>query len=282
MRQGRECSLLKEKDQVIGVNLGSDFCAEHEWGIDGIKRKFGINLEDKNNDRSWWEKLKDSVSGPTPVFGIDKRRITKGFDNLAKFECTIDKIDYSKPKSKKEKLNVYCIVVKRLWDQTLKYDHYINQMHWREGVEIFGFWNEEYFLIGLTDEKLRDDLYSAFEKNDIAIWLGGGGVFQNARLVISIVSRLPKETIDAMEEIDRDHYELKKEAVNTGIYDTLKKAGKTYYALSPRWKDKSKTEVVFWLNPEDQKNNNHGWYSVKDLEDWANDRGPIPMKKEKA
>ena len=32
----------KKTEEIIGVNLGWDFCSEHEWGIDKIIRHLGI------------------------------------------------------------------------------------------------------------------------------------------------------------------------------------------------------------------------------------------------
>ena len=32
----------KNDNQFLGIALGYDYCAEHEWGIKGIKRDFGI------------------------------------------------------------------------------------------------------------------------------------------------------------------------------------------------------------------------------------------------
>lgn len=29
-------------NKICGIHISADFCAEHEWGIDGIKEKFGI------------------------------------------------------------------------------------------------------------------------------------------------------------------------------------------------------------------------------------------------
>jgi hypothetical protein len=84
-----------------------------------------------------------------------------------------------------------------------------------------------------------------------------------------------------MSSVDRDQLEIKKSAFETGIHKKLKEADKKYFALSPRWKDKDKKEVVFWLNPYDQQNNNFGWYSAKDLEEWIEGKGPVPKNKEK-
>ena len=59
----------------------------------------------------------------------------------------------------------------------------------------------------------------------------------------------------------------------------MEKAGKKYFALSPRWKDDNKKEVIFWLNPYHQDIDNFGWFTVEDLKDWAKGKGKIPMKK---
>ena len=43
MRKGYDQQVwVGENNQFIGFGLGADFCAEHEWGIRGLKRCFGI------------------------------------------------------------------------------------------------------------------------------------------------------------------------------------------------------------------------------------------------
>lgn len=68
-------------------------------------------------------------------------------------------------------------------------------------------------------------------------------------------------------------------AKKTKIKKILDRAGKKYFALSPRWKDENKKEVIFWLNPYYQDIDNFGWFTVDDLKDWAKGKGKIPMKK---
>lgn len=63
--------------------------------------------------------------------------------------------------------------------------------------------------------------------------------------------------------------------IKTRIHKILAKSGKKYFALSPRWADDQKKEVVFWLNPYDQDKYNSGWFSVQDLKDWAKDKGKV-------
>ena len=94
-----------------------------------------------------------------------------------------------------------------------------------------------------------------------------------------IKSKLPEKTIQSIKDADLDYLALQKAAEKTGIKKILEKAGKKYLALSPRWKDDNKKEVIFWLNPYHQDVDNFGWFTVDDLNDWAKGKGKIPMKK---
>jgi hypothetical protein len=83
-----------------------------------------------------------------------------------------------------------------------------------------------------------------------------------------------------MYRVDEDAYNLKNAAKATGIEDYLKAKWRRWFALSPRWANEEKTEVKFWLNPMDQHIYEAGWYSVEQLMEWVEDRGPV-MKKPK-
>jgi hypothetical protein len=51
-RACNDFSILKDETKFYGISLGYDYCAEHEWGIDGIRRKLGIDKEYKKNIKS--------------------------------------------------------------------------------------------------------------------------------------------------------------------------------------------------------------------------------------
>ncbi len=63
-------------------------------------------------------------------------------------------------------------------------------------------------------------------------------------------------------------------------------AKKGYYALQPMWASKIKSTkdgeiktqypVVFFLNPINQNECNFGWFTVEQLLDWIDGKGPIP------
>lgn len=59
---------------------------------------------------------------------------------------------------------------------------------------------------------------------------------------------------------------------------TLKDRGKDWFSLERwQWVD---GEMRFWLNPTDQSSYQVGWYSIRDLIDWAHDRGPVLIEEE--
>ena len=58
MRRSFRSEILKDDNgQVIGINLGADYCAEHEGGIESLERALGI--QKKEGD-----------------FGIEARRVS--------------------------------------------------------------------------------------------------------------------------------------------------------------------------------------------------------------
>jgi len=42
--------------------------------------------------------------------------------------------------------------------------------------------------------------------------------------------------------------------------------------------DDTEHPVIFFLNPKDQVNNNHGWFTVEDLDKWISGTGPVIRK----
>lgn len=137
-------------------------------------------------------------------------------------------------------------------------------------------WDENSFGIYVKDKngkKLLKELYKSILDGDIAIWLGGGGVFQNAGLNIGLVDRLPEEGLQTLFDADKKNYETKVAGEKTGIYKVLEKSEKRYYACSPCFQEDG--SVMFWLNPHEQQKYNSGWFTVEQLKQWANDKGPI-------
>lgn len=250
-RATNDTQFLYVDDMLAGINLGWDFCAEHEWGINGIKQAFGITDNPK-------------------VFGIARRTITTVPNFLVFTEV---------PGPKRTKHHV--LVCDR-WlaehPEHLKDNH---ELAIWDDKGIAAAWYEGAFGVKVTAEHQDTlaDVFAAFQRKDIAIYVGARGPFSNGGLKLVIVSRLPQEVLTEMEEGDRDAANLRAAAEKTGIEKYLKGKGKGWYALSPRWANEDKKEVVFWLNPFDQRSYEAGWFTVEDLRQWADDKGPVIKKR---
>jgi len=254
MRRSSETSWLEDKG-FIGVSMKPDFTAEHEFGIKDIYHSF-------------------EISHPEEMVGIERRRIKANPEGLVLKEMTIDKN------------SVHCLVFSPYMHFDKKFVRPQELSLYREET-LSSAWDERSFGVIVSDDpktglKNLKKLHAAFEKKDIAIWLGGGGsLFSGPGLSIGIISAIPYHHRKTMEDADKDNFNLRKAAEGTGIKDKLSAANKKYFALSPRWKDDQKKEVIFWLNPMEQNNNNCGWFEVADLLKWIEGTGPIPKKGEK-
>lgn len=264
MRQSFKFEWLKHNEEVIGLNLGADYCAEHEWGISSILLYFGIN----------------------PGVGLESRIMTK----LPNERLTVID-DVKKKKTGKTVLtfNDYSA----LSDPTKVPDIFKMRNVKGEFNRLQTAWDEKSFGICAHSPEDRENLrklIEAFKVNDVAIWLGGGGVFQNAGLVMVIASKVPSESKAVMKEVDEDVLALKNADLATGIKEELKTAGKGYYALSPKWANEIKStkdgeiktefNVIYWLNPMNQSEYNYGWFTVEQLKQWAKNEGPCIKQKE--
>lgn len=266
MRRGHNNGILFDDNKhLVGINLGSDFTSEHEWGIKGLREMFGI-----------------SDTG----HGLVKRTITKvasymsGWGKNAKLKECVHLIETDKETF---------LIVDQYFDGDVK--NVSRELSRYKGDELCTAWDEKSFGISAVKPVERQALravHTAMQTNDLAVWLGGGGVFKNAGLVLCIASRVPYENAQALYDADIDRDKLLKAAEDTGIAKLLELAGKRYYALSPRWVDgesvkKTKHKVYFWLNPCEQDANNHGWFFVEELELWAKGQGPcVKREKERA
>lgn len=284
MRRGYNSELIKdEQGQLLGFNLGADYCAEHEWGIDKIKSSFGIDVDSSEKSfAKWWEKI--LLVTTKSALGVDKRLITK-CPELVFGSYKLSMRDYRVKGSKPKKHLIYYIGFKSYYSSSFTKEELFERdiksgiYSITENENVWGWWSEDDFMVASTDKQAIEDLYQAFQILDVTISVGGGNVFQNGGLHLVIKSRISQETINEVYQQDLDNLNLKKAASSTGIYEKLEKAGKGFYALSPRWKDAEKKEVVFWLNPQEQKENNSGWYTISDLEDWIKGVGKIPKEK---
>lgn len=267
MKRGYDSEfLIDENGVLLGINLGADFTSEHEWGIEGIKSAFGLK-----------DKQKSILGNQKPLLGIDRRKINNKVDLIFK-DIVI--------KKEKHKVLIHSSSwLKEHAEKAIDNKWIPSDLHIYGDEKMACAWDENSFGIMVKEDYFEEltQIYEAFMNLDIVIGMSPSHAFKNGGLVFSITSRLPKETIENIYNKDLDAINLKKAAEETGIYELLDKVGKGsfkgYFALSPRWKDESKKEVIFWLNPYHQNIHNFGWFTVEDLKEWAEDKGKIMMNK---
>jgi hypothetical protein len=234
---------------IVGVNLGSDFCAEHEWGIKGIMSAFGIPTE-------------------LGVYGIKRRQITRVPEELAWAA-------HGK--------NAGFVLPGTFFDPN-RFKSLITRGE-LSGTGLRAAWDENSFGI-VSDARADIDnlfaIYEQFLKKNIVIMMAGNAlpVFDNPGLVIGIADAMTEEILTKWYNHDKEHHQLRKDFDATGIEKLLKEKGKQYFALNPKrdWIAKDGS-LLFWLNPMEQKENNYGWFKLEDLLEWAEGKGKIPVKK---
>lgn len=269
MRRGREPKwVYLDNGDLAGIAMGSDFCSEHEWGVKHMRYLFGCDEE------------KD---------GIERRQVTKIPKDLHWYTGTSEH-----PNDKRRKGAAYDAI---FLSPTESY--YRQPKDWVNDRELYRYdektglccaWDEKTFGIvayGEKDKKNLALLWDAFQRKDVAFYPQVGVFHLGGGLIFCIISKVPKKDVDAMLEQDLDYKKLLEAAKATGIEEELTKAGKGWYALSPKWSKeirstvngevKTAYPVIFWLNPRDQDRHNFGWWTVEILKEWAQDKGPIMM-----
>ncbi|MHB1764926.1 MAG: hypothetical protein ACYCS1_05250 [Gammaproteobacteria bacterium] len=242
MRRANNPELIMVNTTPIGINLGFDFCAEHEQGISGIMLSFGIK---------------------TDKIGFEARKITQLPTNLVLVE--------------KQYQVILCLSrydnINTLLKSTLKIYEF-------DKSNIASAWDNESFAInamGKENSKFMKELIEAFKQKDIVFIMSKGTPFGGAGLCILIYSKIPEDIKLAFAKEDKqikDEIKLcKKLEEKSGIKDLLTKKGKRWYTLSINRIDNG--QPMWWLNPQEQSKYKAGWFTTQDLIDWADDKGKI-------
>lgn len=265
MRRSYRPEWLMDGETFLGVGLGSDACAEHEWGTKVLRAHFGL---DESLD------------------GLPRRTITLLPRGLELIEFKTE----ANSRMKRKALKALAIFYKEPSDYgekplfTLKE----GELRYYGEDKMSAAWDEKSFgLVAYTeeDQKKLKLLWEAFQRKDVAFWPNVGVFHSGTGLTFAIPSLVPQKHKAEMLEGDLDHKRLKAKSEATGIDSLLTKAGKRWFALSPKWskelKDvgrgeiKTEHEVLYWLNPMEQDRYNSGWFTVEDLLLWAKNEGPV-------
>ena len=241
--------LLDENGQFQGINLGADWCAEHEWGYKGLQRMFNMH--------------KDAI-------GIERYICNKPIEGMVKMVSFSDR--------KTPCVALYVDANWYGWNDEKEIKNYVPKLLRHEEDEIAAAWDENGFAITVhkTQKHLLEAIMKAMEESNLAMGIGVSHAFKNGGLKLMLVSAISEADKASIKESHEDANRLQKAAEKTGIVQFLRDKGKRWFALTPRWKSenkKSQYDVMFWLNPSSSAHN-YGWFTVEELQEWGDDKGP--------
>lgn len=268
--------LYNELNELIGIDLGADYCAEHEGSISDLKRTMGISpitnvqfLDLANINES------------DMVFGLERIKPRHDINNII-----------HRTKYQNKKMTHYGLILSsNSWlfrDGSPKKNTYAMSFSSRpekeDDIKLRTAWSDSGFEIIVLKEhkKELDILEEALRTNNFLIGkFKTENPFERKGLTILILDKIPQETLDYWEKYDKEEYSYSKEISSIGIVQKLKDANKRWFALSPGSKKVVKDDgteekvLAFFLNPYNQSKYNHGWFTVEELEQWINEEGPI-------
>ena len=276
--------------EFLGIALGYDYCAEHEWGIKEIKQRFGIPDSSKKN------------------MGVKSRSITKNIPNLI----------FEKKTYKKQKFAILYTGY-QYWreGEDNPIPHYLENYHkdilWRVEYDeknpseyrtkkdpMKTAWSGSGFAVAVMGEKevqWLEELYQAFQNKNVVIAMINHRVynpFAGTSLSLMIADKLPKEVSDMMYGADKQYFDREDYEKKIGMKKILEKNKERrrkdityghdhgyYIACSPKWIDyddaenreaqkkkyNTKYDIQYWVNYSDD-DDTHAWVRVEDIKEW--------------
>lgn len=256
--------LLSDDGSVQGLSLGSDSTAEHEWGVDGLRSTLGVKKTFENG-------VADRVSQKVPPVFYKQYTLDDGTPAAyLSFGSS-----YSRGLLESGEVPPYLA----------KEVSFFGPHDAPDAMNLSCAWDDQGILIHVRTQEQVDYLEqfkSAIERKDIAF---GGDLLDEKRfyraggLIFVIPSRIDPRLAQQAYEKDQSLVRLRQAAEKIGLDKELRAAGKRWFALSPRWKDKQESEVVYWLNPQNQQDYSSGLYTADELRQWANEKGPVIIDK---
>lgn len=259
MRRGRNPQFMLNGEKVEALYFGSEYTAEHEWGLKDIYCSFGI-ADDINR------------------IGIERRRLTEVPDNLLYLDDGKEAILWfgfslygAKEMQKARTVADLHKIVPRLEEQCFLRYPGLDEKN-PEWKPIAAAWSWSEFCVIVEGDEYRkylSEVYFAIKRKDVAIWTGGGHVFKRAGLLLGVIPNCTSENLKMMEEADKEalflHLENEKIEKQFSLKDRFKaKIG--YAQLTPRLSTgfETKHSIVYWFD-SGRKEYGYGYMTVEQL-----------------
>ncbi len=280
-RASQDNGLIVDEDKFIGIALGYDYCAEHEWGISDLKRICGMPDASKKS------------------MGVINRTITK-VPPLMFIEETYKKrkvaILYTGQSWYGQKQMENLPHDLRNWKKDLIGNEKWNNEHPNSRGDkdnIITAWDGSSFgvaVMGDNEVKWLKELKTAIEEKRLTIAIANlrtKNPFAGSSLCLMITDRIPQETLDALYMGDKEYFDLEDYEEKIGMKKIIQKnrgkCGELHYfmACSPKWINyhnkeareekkgeyNTKYDIIYWINYSDD-DGNYGWYTVEEIREW--------------
>ena len=263
--------LTNAQGAFAGIALGHDFCAEHESSVSDLCRGFGLP------DKAIRIGVEDRTVTTLPRYLVFKEYAARPRDKRRKAVPAALLIgDVFTPFSWQDD---QVSVADMLRCCELGFDAEPGDTWYSEDSDLACAWDRSSFGIHVRGDaniaKLKA-LYEGLLAQRVALASPSTFGFKRTGLSFALVDQLEDTVKQNIRERDLAAQRLEDAVVASGIRERLKAAGKHWYGLGADWFDREKEErLIFFLNPQEQSRYNFGWFTVEDLEAWAQDTGPV-------
>lgn len=256
---------------TVGVHLAPNYVGQHAMGVDWLLRRLGAGAKDEYDLRLF----DGHVSTSVPEWSrADLEHEEKLYLDVG-----------DRPKKLRSTSSVLCVEG--------NIEHATNECRRYSPLSLVtGAWDDSSFAVrGYGDEgrKIVDLVQEGVETCDLVVWVTSEIDLGHGHLCIARRSLVPDAMVEKFDAEIAEYRRLFDAAAATGIARRLEAIGplsplgrlRPYHALSPAWirphdECVSAHPVRFFLNPTEQGANNFGWFTVEQLDEWIEGRGPIP------
>lgn len=287
LRRGYHNGWLLDNDgQCYGLNLGIDpSYPDHKLGIDDILHQFGVD----QNKSAFGIYRHCATALPKDDYAlryygspIVYKEIIKRPNQTWKVKDAI--LVYSRhgaeEMSKAIKGEKFPLSLGPPFSKNVRTNPYLK-------AGLLTAWDFQHFGVHVRNPKQIANLkflYESMLRLDLAIWLGNlNGAVGFDGLNIAVPSKVPVDILKKIRAQDVDAHNMRMAAAETDVERHLRSSGKQWATLKPKWTKsclnmETAYSVVFWLSPVDRSSYNAGIFTVEDLLQWAEDKGPVIRK----